>query len=122
MRRVDARTLEIKRLRHPARANRQSWMDAGARMLESSRVMTILDARSVRLSHHRGSQVLIRCAACGHKRQMTAEALARIIGWDAEPFAMTERFRCSRCGAHRAEVSLGHDRKPRGAPRILHEP
>ena len=81
-------------------------MDAAVRVVESSRVMAIPVTRSIRLSHHRESHVLIRCGACGHEREITADALARIVGWDAEPSTMGERFRCSRCGAHRAQVSI----------------
>jgi hypothetical protein len=92
-------------------------MDAAARVVESSRVMVIPGIRSSRLSHHREGHVLIRCGACEHEREITADALARIIGWDAQPLAMSERFRCSQCGAHRAQVTLGRDRKPRRSPK-----
>lgn len=66
---------------------------------------------SARLSHHRESFVVIRCGACGHQREVTAESLARIIGWEASLFYLRERFRCSQCDARRVEMSFVNDRR-----------
>jgi hypothetical protein len=66
------------------------------------------------LSHHREGYVMVRCCACGHRRDIRTEALARIFGWDTQVRRLVQRFRCSQCGEKRVDVSFGYDHKPRG--------
>lgn len=69
---------------------------------------------STRLCDHRDAHVELRCAACGHRRDVHVDALARMIGWETHLARRLDRFRCSRCGAHRVEIRFGYERKPRG--------
>ena len=69
---------------------------------------------SSRLSDHRDAYVELRCAACGHHREVRADALARVVGWDTPLARVLERFRCSRCEARRVQIRFGYERKPRG--------
>lgn len=69
---------------------------------------------STRLSDHRDAYVEMTCRRCGHSRDMRAEALARLIGWDTVLERRLDRFRCSRCAAREVEIRFGYDRKPRG--------
>jgi ribosomal protein S27E len=66
------------------------------------------------LSHHRGGYVIVKCCACGHRRDIRTEALARIFGWDRKVRLLAARFRCSNCGQKQVDISFGYDRKPRG--------
>ena len=67
-----------------------------------------------RLAEHRDAQVELRCLRCGHSREMSAEALARLIGWQTLLVNRLGQFRCSCCGARRVAIAFGYDRKPRG--------
>lgn len=71
-------------------------------------------APDTRLTDHRDAHVELRCGSCGHAREMCAEALARLIGWETLLAQRLGRFRCSRCGARRVAIAFGYDRKPRG--------
>jgi hypothetical protein len=66
------------------------------------------------LSLHRGGYVIVKCCACGHRRDIRTEALARIFGWNRKVKVLAARFRCSNCGAKKVDVSFGYDRKPKG--------
>ena len=37
---------------------------------------------STRLCDHRDAHVELRCGACGHRRDVHVDALARMIGWE----------------------------------------
>jgi ribosomal protein S27AE len=69
---------------------------------------------STRLSDHRDAHVELRCGACGHQRDVRADALARLMGWETLLAPRLARFRCSRCGARRVEIRFGYDLQPRG--------
>lgn len=69
---------------------------------------------STRLSDHCDAYVELRCTQCGHFREVHAEALARVIGWESPLARRLERFRCSRCGARRVEIRFGYEHRPRG--------
>jgi len=66
------------------------------------------------LSHHREGYVMVSCLGCGHRRDIRAEALARIFGWDVKVRALVPRFRCSACGKREVDVRFGYDSRPRG--------
>ena len=66
------------------------------------------------LADHRGAIAELRCVACGHQREVSVEALGRVLGWEATLAPRLGRFRCSRCGARRVEIQFGYERKPRG--------
>jgi hypothetical protein len=84
-----------------------------AALQEKLRPMPIPLTSNANLSHHRGGYVIVKCCACGHRRDIKTEALARIFGWDRKVRLIAEKFRCSNCGAKRVDVSFGYDRKPR---------
>ena len=67
-----------------------------------------------RLSDHRDAHVELRCQGCGHFRDIRAEALARLIGWETLLSKHLSRFRCSRCGARGVAITFGYDQRPRG--------
>ena len=69
---------------------------------------------TTRLADHRDAFVELRCGACAHQREVRADALARMLGWETPLMARLERFRCSRCGARRVEIRFGYVRRPRG--------
>lgn len=69
---------------------------------------------STRLADHREAHVDLRCGACGHRREVRADALARMLGWETPLKAHVRRFRCSRCGARRVEIQFGYEHRPRG--------
>ncbi|MGH8149008.1 MAG: hypothetical protein ACRETB_03380 [Steroidobacteraceae bacterium] len=68
----------------------------------------------MRLADHRDAHVSVSCNACLHMREMAAEALARVIGWDTPVLEALPRFRCSACGVRRVHVSIFYRRRPRG--------
>ena len=51
---------------------------------------------------------------CGAVREITAEALARPVGWSATFVELAERMRCSQCGKKAAEVVAAARPRPRG--------
>jgi len=67
-----------------------------------------------RLTDHRDALVGIGCQQCFHEREMSAVALAQLIGWQSRVISAIPRMRCSACGAHRAHVFLFYPRRPRG--------
>jgi hypothetical protein len=67
-----------------------------------------------RLADYRDALVGVGCQQCFHEREMTAEALAQIIGWQSRVISAIPRMRCSACGAHKAHVFLFYPRRPRG--------
>jgi hypothetical protein len=89
-------------------------MDA-MRRTKKTTPMAIPLTSNANLSHHRGGDVIVKCCACGHRRDIKTEALARIFGWDRKVRAIAERFRCSNCGGKAVDVSFGYDRKPKGS-------
>ena len=67
-----------------------------------------------RLSDHFGNYLIeVRCRSCQHARHLRPEALARLVGWDAEFARVTSRLRCSRCQSRNVEVRIGFSRRPR---------
>ena len=76
--------------------------------------MAIPLTSNANLSHHREGYVIVSCCTCGHRRDIRAEALARIFGWDTKVRLLAAKFRCSSCGIKRVEISFGYDHKPRG--------
>jgi hypothetical protein len=69
-----------------------------------------------RLRDHFGDYVLVvTCRSCGHAKEMTPSQLVSRCrgGWDEPIATLVDRFRCG-CGALRAEVQIGFNRKPRG--------
>ncbi len=76
--------------------------------------MVIPLTSNANLSHHRDGYVIVSCGACGHRRDIKTEALARLFGWDTKVRLLAPRFRCSRCGKKVVEISFGYDHKPRG--------
>jgi transcription elongation factor Elf1 len=75
--------------------------------------MAIPLTRSTRLVHHREGYALLRCEHCDHRREISVESLARLVGWESVLVDQLARFRCSSCGARKIEISFGYDRKPR---------
>ena len=50
-------------------------------------------------------QFLVRAiCTCGAVREITPEALARLVGWSMTLEALAQRMRCSQCGEKAAEV------------------
>ena len=76
--------------------------------------MSIKVTPHTRLSDHREGLVGVACQACWHEREMTAAALAQLIGWETRIEKVIPRMRCSACGAHRAHVFIFYPRRPRG--------
>lgn len=68
----------------------------------------------MRLADHRDGLVSVSCNACLHEREISAEALAQIVGWETRLATVLPRLRCSACGARRAHVSIFYPRRPRG--------
>lgn len=66
------------------------------------------------LNDYFGDYVLgVTCRKCGHVREISPHALARIFGWEAEIQKIAHRFRCSKCHAKTVDVQAGFNRKPR---------
>jgi hypothetical protein len=50
-------------------------------------------------------QFLVRVTCkCGAVREITPEALARLVGWKTTLKELTQRMRCSKCAAKGAEI------------------
>jgi hypothetical protein len=59
-------------------------------------------------------QFLVRVSCkCGAVREITPEALARLVGWKATPEELAQRMRCSQCGKKAAEVVAVAKPRPR---------
>jgi hypothetical protein len=59
------------------------------------------ELRDVKKLDDRFGQFLVRvkCTACGASRDITAEALARLVGWSTRLESLAPRLRCSKCSA-----------------------
>jgi hypothetical protein len=56
-------------------------------------------------------RVVCECGAC---REITPQALARLVGWKVMLTELAPRMRCSRCGRKAAEVVAVARPRPRG--------
>jgi bacterioferritin-associated ferredoxin len=66
-------------------------------------------------------QFLIRVSCkCGAVRDITPEALARLVGWSLTLEALAGRMRCSKCGEKAAEVVAAARPRLRGIPKNPH--
>jgi hypothetical protein len=66
-------------------------------------------------------QFLVRVTCkCGAVREITPEALARLVGWSTTLEALAQRMRCSQCGGKAAEVVAVATARPRGVPKNPH--
>ena len=62
-------------------------------------------------------QFLVRVSCkCGAVREITPEALARLVGWSMTLEELARRMRCSQCGKKAAEVVAVARPRPRGWP------
>jgi hypothetical protein len=52
---------------------------------------------------------------CGAVREITPEALARLVGWSATLEELPHRMRCSQCGKNAAEVVAVARPRPQGS-------
>jgi hypothetical protein len=57
---------------------------------------------------------------CGAVREITPEALERLVGWKATLEELAPRMRCSQCGKKDAEVVAIARPRPRGVPKNRH--
>ena len=57
---------------------------------------------------------------CGAVREITNEALARLVGWKATLEALAPRLRCSQCGKKAAEVVAVAKPRSRSIPKNPH--
>jgi hypothetical protein len=55
---------------------------------------------------------------CGAVREITPEALARLVGWSMALEELAQRMRCSQCGTKAAEVVAVARPRPRECRRI----
>jgi hypothetical protein len=56
-------------------------------------------------------QFLVRVTCkCGAVREITPEALARLVGWSLTLDALAQRMRCSQCGERRLKSPRWPDR------------
>jgi hypothetical protein len=66
-------------------------------------------------------QFIVRVSCkCGTTREISPEALARIVGWSTTLAQLAERMRCSKCGAKAAQVVAVPLPRPRGVPKNPH--
>ena len=66
-------------------------------------------------------QFLVRVTCkCGALREITPEALARLVGWSMTLEQLAQRMRCSQCGKKAAEVVAVARPRPRGVPKNPH--
>jgi len=66
-------------------------------------------------------QFLVRVTCkCGAVRDITPQALARLVGWSLTLEALAQRMRCSHCGERAAEVVAVARPRPRGVPKNPH--
>ena len=67
-------------------------------------------------------QFLVRVTCkCGAVREITPEALARLVGWSLTLEALAGRMRCSQCGAKGAWSRRRARPRPRGVPKNPHQ-
>ena len=63
-------------------------------------------------------QFLVRVTCkCGAVREITPEALARLVGWSMALEQLAQWLRCSQCGRKAAEVVAVARPRPRGIPK-----
>jgi hypothetical protein len=62
-------------------------------------------------------RVVWECGAC---REITPQALARLVGWKVTLRELAPRMRCSQCGKKAAEVVAVARPRPRGIPKSPH--
>jgi hypothetical protein len=62
-------------------------------------------------------RVVCECNAC---REITPQALARLVGWEVTLRELAPRMRCSRCGRKAADVVAVARPRPRGIPKNPH--
>lgn len=69
--------------------------------------MTVVNKKTT-LETHESAAVMIRCKQCGHEREITAIALANIIGWTTPILSVLPGFRCMQedCGERDVEAEL----------------
>jgi len=66
-------------------------------------------------------QFLVRVTCkCGAVRDITPQALARLVGLSLTLEALAQRMRCSHCGERAAEVVAVARPRPRGVPKNPH--
>jgi len=66
-------------------------------------------------------QFMVRVTCpCGFTREVTPEALARLVGWSMTLEALAPRLRCSQCGKKAAEAVAVARPRPRGIPKNPH--
>jgi hypothetical protein len=63
--------------------------------------------------------VRVNCK-CGAVREITPEALARLVGWSATLQELEQRMRCSQCGKKAAEVVAVARPRPRAVRKHPH--
>jgi len=54
------------------------------------------------------------------RREITPEALARLVGWSMTIEVLAQRMRCSQCGEKAADVVAVAKPRPRGVPKNPH--
>jgi hypothetical protein len=62
-------------------------------------------------------RVVCECGAC---REITPQAIARLVGWNVTLTELAPRLRCSRCGKKAAEVVAVARPRLRGVPKNPH--
>jgi hypothetical protein len=62
-------------------------------------------------------RVVCECGAC---REITPQALARLVGWKITLKQLALRMRCSQCGKKAATVEAVARPRPRGIPKNPH--
>ena len=62
-------------------------------------------------------RVVCECGAC---REITPQALARLVGWKTTLKQLALRMRCSQCGKKAATVEAVARPRPRGIPKNPH--
>jgi hypothetical protein len=58
----------------------------------------------------------ILCLQCGHERVCEPSAIAPKVGWDCSLATLTQRLKCSQCGAKVARITAlaaAHQRRPK---------
>jgi hypothetical protein len=88
-------------------------MDAPARRAHHAPVRVLPHIR--RLDDCFGDFLVRVICQCGAVREITPQALARIVGWKVLLKDLAPRMRCSRCGKKVAEVVAVARPRPRGS-------
>jgi hypothetical protein len=73
-----------------------------------------------KLSDEGGSFLVDVHCTCGYTCWLKPKDLAERYGWDMTLEALLPRMRCSKCGAHAAQVRAVLEPRPRGIPKNPH--